>query len=80
MNDDSHMRCEAMMHLEVADDLIWTPECLKEASARITAALYLIQAMGAGPRPDNYENILSAAREYDAKAEFFDVVRRAKSR
>ena len=95
MKDDYFLKIEAQMHLEYVTGLIgelpmkYEPSdganYLEEFGARqqlerrVWAALYLVQALGAGSRPDNFDKVLDAARWYDAREWTKAAIEQAKS-
>ena len=59
------LRLAAMRHLEqLLDGQSRTAEAIV---TRLCAAHYLLQAMGSGPRPSNYAEVLTAAHALDAE-------------
>lgn len=89
--NDRDLQIEAMYHLETAGDLLvsrgygrfgnygtYPPYVIDELSKRVAAAVYLVQAMSGGARPENFEKVLAEVREIDAAEEARDLVRRVR--
>ena len=67
--NDLDKKHEAMYRLEVCFepmDADGTPKPKEWIDAQITAAHYLIQSMFGGPKPDNYNEVMRRAAEFDA--------------
>lgn len=95
MTDDYFLKIEAQMHLEYVTGLIGGLPMKYEPSdgvkyldevadreqieRRVWAALYLVQALGAGSRPENFDKVLDAARWYDAREWTKAAIEQAKS-
>ena len=78
---DRQKQIEAMYHLEVISepmDAIGTKKPDEWIDAHITAAHYLVQSMLGGYKPDNYEEVLSRARTFDAMDETNEAIYFAK--
>lgn len=71
------MLCEVVMHLTICSD----EDCGElELHARIAAAHYLVQRCVDGHVPQNYEEIMSLTREFDADRAAGEAIRRAMQR
>lgn len=78
---DRQKQIEAMYHLEVISEPMDANGTKKPADwvdAHITAAHYLVQSMLGGYKPDNYEEVLNRAREFDALDEAIEAIHFAK--
>jgi hypothetical protein len=91
---DHHDKCEAMMHLEttlgILSELPMTYEPndggdyliefarRQQIERRIWAALYLVQSLQNGAKPDNFAEVMEKARWYDARNEAIDVINEAR--
>ena len=68
---DRNMKFEAMMHLEFCTDSFTSLSKYQlqeeEIQRRLWAANYLVQAMMGGPKPENFNEVIQAARDLDAK-------------
>ena len=75
---DAERRIQAMYHLEVCFESGNSKnKTLQEIDAHITAAHYLIQAMSNGFTPDNYDDVMQKAMEFDAIDEAVETIYRA---
>lgn len=94
MSKDQHDKCEVMMHLEMVLGLLAelpmksSPQdgveylveyrTRLETERRVWAALYLVQSMLGGSKPDNFDKVLEDARWFDAHAEMKYAINQAK--
>lgn len=66
---DKEKQIQAMYHLETCFEPMdekGTTKPLAWIDAHVTAAHYLIQSMFSGPKPDNYDEVMRRAAEFDA--------------
>lgn len=78
---DRQKQIAAMYHLEVISapmDAKGTPKPADWIGAHITAAHYLVQSMLGGYKPDNYEEVMNRAAEFDAIDEANEAIHFAK--
>jgi hypothetical protein len=89
---DRDLQIDIMYQLEMATDLMRNVDqrlemdgtdayviaitSLDEAIHRAAAALYMVQALGGGFRPENYDEILKRAANWDAWSETHDLISR----
>jgi hypothetical protein len=90
---DNEMKIEVMYHLESVLDMIggshyhpsepapeFPPYKLEEIDKRLSAALYMVQAMCGGYRPDNFQTIINGPREIDAAEKARELMAQLKER
>lgn len=78
---DSEKKIEALYHLEVCSEPCGPNGKIKpihEILAHVCAAHYIIQSMGGGHVPANYDEIIMEAKEFDAKDEANCAIHRAR--
>lgn len=81
--NDKQKQIQAMYHLETCFEPMdehGKTKPMEWIDAHITAAHYLIQSMFGGSKPDNYDEVMRRAAEFDAQDEANCAIHMAKTK